>query len=225
MTWRWCFWINVPIGGVSLIALVIATPNRPPPLKAADTFRGKINQLDPIGFLLIAPATVCLLLALQWAGIQYPWSDPRVIALFVLSGVFAVAFIATQFWRKDNATVPPKIFFQRSILAGAIASFGIGSLLVIYSFYLPIWFQAIKGDSSQSSGISLLGLLLSTVVFVMFSGIGTSVLGYYTPFMIIGGAISIVGSALISTWEVNTGSGTWIGYEVCFRAYWRNVNR
>ena len=85
---------------------------------------------------------------------------------------------------------------------------------MVYSFYLPIWFQAIKGDSPQDSGLSLLGFLLSVVVFVMASGIGATVVGYYTPFMILGGAFCIIGSALISTFEVGTGIGMWIGYQV-----------
>ncbi|MCJ1435674.1 hypothetical protein MMC27_005049 [Xylographa pallens] len=214
VTWRWCFWINVPLGVISLVVLAFLTPKSPPTVKAADSLLGKINQLDPLGFILIASSTVCLLFALQWGGIQYPWNDGRIIALFVLFGVFGLAFIGVQAWRKDEATVPPRIFFQRTILAGCISSFGIGSLLVVCSYYLPLWFQAIQGKSPQNSGLSLLPLLLSNVVFVIASGIATSVLGYYTPFLILGAALGIVGSALISTWQVDAGPGQWIGYQV-----------
>ena len=214
VTWRWCFWINVPIGGIALFALLFAAPNSPPPLKPAETLLGKLNQLDPLGFALVGPAAICLILATQWGGVQYPWNDGRIIALFVLCGVLGAAFVAAQIWLKDKATVPPKVISQRSILAGTIASIANGSLIVVNSFYLPIWFQAIKGQSPQGSGISLLALLLSTVVFVMISGIATTVLGYYTPFMIIGGAILVVGSALLTTWEVDTGPGVWVGYQV-----------
>ena len=216
ITWRWCFWINVPIGAVSLIILAWLTPKSPAAAKSADTFLGKINQLDPIGFVLIASSTVCLLFALQWGGIRYPWSDGRVIALLTLFGVLGLAFIVVQAWRKDKATVPPKIFFQRSVFAGCIACVGIGSLLVIYGYYLPVWFQAIQGKSPQNSGLSLIPLLLSNVVFVMAAGAAISKSGYYVPFLIIGAVLSIAGSALISTWQVNTGSGQWIGFQVCF---------
>ena len=214
ITWRWCFWINVPLGVVSLVVLAFLAPESPPTVKAADTLRGKINQLDPLGFTLIASSTVCLLFALQWGGVQYPWNDGRIIALFVLFGVFGIGFIGAQAWRKENATVPPEIFFQRTILAGCVASFGIGSLLVVCSYYLPLWFQAVQGKSPQNSGLSLLPLLLSNVVFVMASGVATSVLGYYTPFLILGSTLGIVGTALISTWQVDAGPGQWIGYQV-----------
>lgn len=215
VTWRWCFWINAPIGGLSLVLLAFLTPKSPAALKPADSLMGKINQLDPAGFILIASSTVCLLFALQWGGVRFPWTDGRIITLFALFGVLGLAFIGAQAWRQDTATVPPKIFFQRTIFAGCIASIGIGSLIVIYAYYLPIWFQAIQGKSPQSSGLSLIALLLSNVVFVIGSGFATSRVGYYTPIMIIGAAVTIVGSALISTWGVDAGPGQWIGFQVC----------
>ena len=214
ITWRWCFWINVPIGVVSLVLLVFLTPNQPSPVKSADTWRGKINQLDPLGFVLIGPSVICLLFAVEWGGTKYPWKDRRIIGLFVTFGVLAVAFVVVQAWRQEDGTVPPKIFLQRSIFAGCIANFGIGSLLVIYAFYLPVWFQVIQGKSPQNSGLSLIAFLLSNVIAVVGGGIATSLVGYYTQFVIIGSALLIVGSALITTWQPTATARTWIGYQV-----------
>ncbi|KAL8663593.1 MAG: hypothetical protein Q9202_003781 [Teloschistes flavicans] len=213
ITWRWCFWINVPVGGLSLILLLLA-PQTAPPVPPASTWRGKLTQLDPLGFMLIGPAIICLLFAVQWGGTKYAWSDGRIIALFVIFGVLGLTFVASQAWRGDAATIPPKIFFRRSVLCGCIAMFGIGSALVLYSFYLPIWFQVIQGKSPSSSGLSLLPLLLSNVFSVIGGGIATSVLGYYTPFMILGSAVLVVGSALITTWQASAGPGLWIGFQI-----------
>ena len=217
ITWRWCFWINVPIGALSLVLLLFLTPKSPPPVKAADTWRGKVDQLDPLGFILIGSSIICLLFAIEWGGTKYAWNSGRIITLFTVFGVLGLAFIASQIWRKENATVPPKVLLQRSIFVGSIANIGIGSVLVIYSFYLPIWFQVIQEKSPQSSGLSLLPLLLTNVFAVIAGGIATSVLGYYTQFMIIGSAILIVGSALITTWQADIGARVWIGYQVCTR--------
>lgn len=216
ITWRWCFWINVPIGGISLACLVFFTPNTPSAVKAAPTWRGKFSQLDPLGFILIAPSVICLLFAIEWGGSKYSWSSGQVIALFVVFGILLLAFIASQAWRGDKATLPPRILRQRSIISASFANVGVGSLLVIYAFYLPIWFQVIQGKSPQKSGLSLLPLLLSNVLAVISCGISTSIAGYYTPFLIIGSALLIVGSALITTWTVNIGAGIWIGYQVSF---------
>ncbi|KAK5065411.1 hypothetical protein LTR84_001249 [Exophiala bonariae] len=214
VSWRWCFWINAAIGGVSLLLLLLV-PDRAPPVKPATTWWGKIRQLDPLGFVLISSTTTCLLFALQWGGVQYAWNDGRIIALFVISGVLVIIFIAAQAWMKNDATVPWKVISQRSILASCFAQAGIGPVLVGYAFYLPIWFQVIQGESPQSSGLSLLPLLLSNVIAVMVVGLATSKLGYYTPFMIVGGVVVILGSALITTWTVNVGAGKWISYQVC----------
>ncbi|KAJ5604681.1 hypothetical protein N7510_009835 [Penicillium lagena] len=214
ITWRWCFWINVPIGGVAVLVLIFLCPNRPPPAIAAPTLLGKVKQLDPIGFCLIAPAIVCLLFALQWGGQKYAWSDGRIIALFVVAGFLCLAFLTSQVWQAGQGTIPSRITSQRTMIAASVASIGIGSIMVVYSFYIPVWFQAIQGKLPQSAGLSLLPLLLSQVVFVIFGGVATTVSGFYTPFLIIGGAISIIGSGLITTWEVHTGAGKWISYQI-----------
>ncbi|CAD0093561.1 unnamed protein product [Aureobasidium mustum] len=214
ITWRGCFWINVPVGGVSLACLVFFTPNTPPAVKAAPTWRGKLAQLDPLGFILIAPSVICLLFAIEWGGSRYPWNSGQVIALFVVFGILLVAFIASQVWRGDKATLPARILRQRSIISASLASVGIGSVLVINAFYLPYGFQVVQGKTPQKSGLSLLPLFLSNVFAVMMSGIATSIVGYYTPFLIVGSGILIVGSALFTTWSVDIGAGIWIEYQV-----------
>jgi MFS family permease len=215
ITWRWCFWINLPVGGVSMILLILLTPKCTPPVKRADTLKGKLLQLDPIGFVLVAISLVCLLLAIQLGGKEYSWNSAVVIALFVIFGVFGIAFVGVQVWRGEKGTIPPHIISQRSILWATIASVGIGSVLVLYAFYLPIWFQVVQDKSPKVSGLALIPLLLSVVVAVIFSGIVASSIGYYVPAMLIGAALAIVGGALISTWSVNVNSGKWIGYQVC----------
>ncbi|KAF7534156.1 hypothetical protein G7054_g6501 [Neopestalotiopsis clavispora] len=214
VTWRWCFWINIPVGVVSLVLLVLLTPKTPATIKPAGTWLGKVKQLDPLGFILVAPAVICLLFALEWGGSKYPWSNGRIIALFVVFGVLLVSFIGSQVWLSEKATVPPRIALNRSIISGCLAYVGTGSALVIYAFYLPIWFQVIQGKSSQDSGVALLPFLLGIVFAVIASGILTSVIGYYTALMIVGSALLIVGSALITTWVPDTKIGIWIGYQI-----------
>jgi MFS family permease len=214
ITWRWCFWLNVPVGGVSLACLVFLTPNRLPAKQPAPTWRGKIDQLDPLGFVLVAPSVICLLFAIEWGGSKYAWNSGKIIALFVVFGILLLAFIASQIWRGDKATLPPRILRQRSIISAAALSIGIGAVLVLYAFYLPIWFQVIQGKSPQSSGLSLLPLLLSNVLAVVATGVAITLTGYYTPFLIIGSCILIVGAALLTTWSVNIGAGVWIGFQV-----------
>jgi MFS family permease len=214
VSWRWCFWINVPVGGVSMAMLTILTPKCTSPVQRAATWKGKIFQLDPFGYILIATYLICLLLAIQFGSNQYSWSSGVVVGLFVIAGVFCAAFIAFQIWRGKEGTIPSHVISERSVLAGSIASLGIGSVLVLFSFYLPIWFQVIQGKSPEESGLSLIPLLLSVIFAVIASGIFVSAVRYYMSPMLLGSALVIVGAGLISTWSIEVGPARWIGFQV-----------
>jgi MFS family permease len=214
ITWRWCFWINLPVGGVSIVLLALLTPNCTPPEKRAATLKGKLLQLDPLGFFLISTSLICLLLAIQFGGKEYDWNSGLVIALYVIFGISGFGFVAAQIWRGEKGTVPPRIALQRSILSGTIASIGIGSVLILLSFFLPIWFQVVKGKSPQDSGLALIPLLFSVVVAVIASGVFASAVGYYVPSLLVGAALAIAGAGLISTWSIDVSAEKWIGFQV-----------
>ncbi|KAI6749405.1 hypothetical protein HG530_015244 [Fusarium avenaceum] len=214
VTWRWCFWINVPIGGLALFLLCILAPNRPPPSKPADTWRQRFFDLDPLGFVLVAGSISSLLFALEFGKENQEWSSGRVVALFVVFAVLLLIFAGYQVWRGEKATIPPRLLKQRTVLVACLFGFAVSSVLVVYPFYLPVWFQVVKGKSSQDSGIALLPLLLSSVLMVMLGGVLVSKIGYYTPFAIGGAAILVVGSALFTTWTADVGTGKWVGYQM-----------
>ena len=215
VTWRWCFWINVPIGGLAIVVLLFVLPARPAAKKLTGySFIQRVKQLDPIGTALLLPGLVLLLLALQWGGNQYKWGSPRVATSLALGLALLVAFGISQVGAGDNGTVPLRILSQRSIAAATIVSIGFGAALVVLTFYLPIWFQAIQGQSAFSAGIRLLPYFLGTVTFVITSGLVVSKLGYYTPVLIVGTALMIVGCGLLTTFRGDTYKGEWIGYEV-----------
>ncbi|KAF5617287.1 HC-toxin efflux carrier TOXA [Fusarium tjaetaba] len=203
-----------PIGGLSLILLFILAPNRPPPSEPPKSWRQRFLDLDPLGFLMVAGSVVSLLFALEFGKENQQWTSGRVIALFVVFGVLFLIFAGYQARRKEKATVPPRILFQRTTFFACLNALAIGSVLVIYSFYLPVWFQVVKGKSPQDSGIALIPLLLSNVFCVILGGVLVSKIGYYTPFAIAGCAILIVGSALISTWTADVSKAKWIGYQI-----------
>lgn len=176
----------------------------------------KLFQLDFVGLSMLLPGVVCLLLALQWGGLKYAWSNGRIIALLTLGGVLLVGFIAVQILMPDTATIPPRIFVQRSIIAGFWSTFCIGASMMIMVYYLPIWFQAIDGVDAVNSGIRLLPMVLSMVTASISSGVLVSKLGYYTPVMIFGVVLMSTGAGLLTTLQVGTGEGRWVGYQIIY---------
>ncbi|KAL9103367.1 MAG: hypothetical protein Q9163_001579 [Psora crenata] len=215
VSWRWCFYINLPIGGLAMVILFFIL-HLPGPRNGSIPLRQQFMQLDPIGTSLFMPAVICLLLALQWGGSTYAWDNGRIIALLILSGILTSGFVAVQAWKKDIATVPPHIVKQRSIAAGMWSQFCTGSAMMVMIYYLPIWFQAIKNVSAVKSGIMNLPLLLSLVVGTISAGILVSKVGYYKPFMIMQSILMSIGAGLLTTFTPTTGHPKWIGYQVIF---------
>lgn len=215
--WRWCFYINLPCGGVVFVLLAIFLHIPPEMLKRdSTTWKEKATRMDPVGTLLFLPCIICLLLALQWGGMTYSWSNARVIVLLVLAGVLFVVFIVVQRWTGDNATVPARIFFNRSIIAGGWFSFYSGGAMQVLFYFLPIWFQAIKHASAVKSGIMSLPLVLGLVIMGISAGILTKKIGYYTPWMILSSVLMPIGAGLITTFTPHTNHSAWIGYQAVF---------
>ncbi|KAI1323785.1 putative MFS aflatoxin efflux pump [Xylariaceae sp. FL0255] len=215
VSWRWVFYINLPFGGVALliIAVVLHRPLRDP---KEMSWKAKLSQLDLVGTSCLIPGVVSLLLALQLGGSTFPWNDRRIIALLVLAGVLLIAFVIVQRLMPRTATVPGRIFKQRSIYSGSWAIFFIGAQMNVFLYFLPIWFQAVTGVSAVESGIRLLPFPLATIIASVLVGAGATIIGYYTPFLIVASVFMAVGAGLLTTFQVDTQIAKWVGYQVLY---------
>jgi hypothetical protein len=144
VTWRWCFYINLPLGGATAAGILLLLNLDEKPAASKESWMVIAKKLDPTGTILFVPSIICLLLALQWGGVIYSWSDGRVIALLVVFGVVLLAFIAVQFLVGDNATVPPRIAFQRSIASACFFNLCLGGSFFILTYYIPIWVRTFE---------------------------------------------------------------------------------
>ncbi|KUJ10943.1 MFS general substrate transporter [Mollisia scopiformis] len=212
ITWRWCFWINVPIGGTAL--LLIAIFLRLKRSEEQERYRlmrviDRVKELDPLGASLLISAICCLFLALQWGGQSLPWNSSKVIGLFAGFGVLIALFCFTQVILGEDATIPIRVLKQRSILCGSLFLFFMAVPSYIYGYYLPIYFQTSKGSSATYSGAQFMALAVSQIFFVVISGAVATKWGYYAPYMVVGTAISAVGSGLLTMLKVDTPTWEW----------------
>ncbi|KAI5456770.1 major facilitator superfamily domain-containing protein [Mariannaea sp. PMI_226] len=212
VTWRWCFYINLPVGGAAVAALLLLFPKFPP--NESVSIPQQIKQLDPFGNLVFLPGVICLILALQWGGEKYPWSEGRIIALLVLAGVLLITFVVIQIWQQENATVPPRLFKLRNVWLGTVFAFCLGAVLIVFLVALPIWFQGIRGTDAITSGIDTLPLVLSLVVGAIVSGGLINGVGWFNPVFFSSVIFMAVGGGLISTFVVDTPTHTWVGYQI-----------
>lgn len=219
VTWRWCFFINLPVGAVTMVVIWWFFPDpKRDIVQNGDTLWQRVMRFDPFGTLVFMPGIVSLLLALQWGGTTYAWGSWRVILLFVFFGVLIIAFVYFQFRQGDLATVPPRILAKRSVWSAGFFIMALGGAFLGSVYYLPIWFQAVKDASAVGSGIMNLPMLVAVVLCSVAAGAAVTIWGYYTPFIIAGSAIAAVGYGLTTTFTPETGSGMWIGYQILIGA-------
>jgi hypothetical protein len=216
VSWRWCFYINLPIGAVTIVVLMFILESRGVKEDAPKTMTARLAQLDPIGTAVFVPGIVSLLIALQWGGITYSWSNWRIILCLVLGAVLGLGFIAIQIWKGESATVPPRIFKTHSILSGFGFNTIVAGAMLSTVYILPLWFQAIQNISAYESGIHMIPLVLSLVFGSIFGGGITFRIGYYVPPMMLCSIIMSIGSGLLTTLKVDASMGMWFGYQVLF---------
>jgi MFS family permease len=231
LTWRFCFWINLPLGFFTCVFILFFFSS-PPQEKAANTsFKYRLRQMDLPGLSFFLPGVICLFLGLQWGGTKYDWKSARIIVLLVLAILLLIGFVIVQVFTGENATVPLRILKNRAIWTGALFGTCQAGVLFLFLYYvsqvrpllslerytnltqLPIYFQAIKGVSAVKSGVMSIPMILGFVIFSMFTGFLTTTTGYYVPFAIAAVIFMSTGSGLLTTLMPDSGHAIWIGYQ------------
>ncbi|POR35311.1 Putative HC-toxin efflux carrier TOXA [Tolypocladium paradoxum] len=213
-TWRWCFWINLPLGGVTaaVMVLVYKTPKAAQPQPA--TLREKVLQMDLVGTFLIMAAVVCFILAFQWGGSFKAWSDSTVIGTIIGFVLISALFVANELYMGDRAILEPRLMKMRRIWANCAHVFFVSGGFFILIYYLPIFFQSVQGLSPIESGVRNLPINIGCFLSIA-AGFLVSVYGrLWAPLMALGAAIATVGGGLIYTFGLDTSAGEYIGYQV-----------
>ncbi|CZT51521.1 related to DHA14-like major facilitator; ABC transporter [Rhynchosporium secalis] len=217
VSWRWCFYVNLPIGALTLAIVFIflpATLSRSSSMSKTSTYWQIVMKFDPIGTAIFIPSILCLLIALQWAGGKYPWSSARVIVTLTVFGVLFVAWVVVQMRLGDDATVPISILKQRTVVGACVFTMFAAAAFTGVVYYLPIWFQAIRSDNAVQSGINTLPLILSLIIVSVGSGGLVVLFGFYTPLLILGSTITCIGIGLLHTLKPSSSTEAWIGFQI-----------
>ncbi|KAK2601185.1 hypothetical protein N8I77_010653 [Diaporthe amygdali] len=218
VSWRWCFYINLPIGAVSGLFLLfthIPDETLKPPFSFA-LLRSIVPELDLTGFALFAPTTIMFLLALEWGSSEYGWSSPTVIGLFAGSGATLILFLLWEWRVGERALIPFHQLKRRIIWASIIQNTSLFVNNFVGVNYVPIYFQAVRGVGPSLSGVYTLPSILMQLLSLVITGALVRRLGYYIPFSILAGATTAVACGLISTWNPHTSTAAWIGHQILF---------
>ncbi|KAJ1900937.1 hypothetical protein LPJ66_001145 [Kickxella alabastrina] len=208
VTWRWAFYINLPISGVVLI-IVILFLRLPQP---TGSFWQKLKTVDLLGSLVLIGGVVMILLALTWAGRSLPWKSARVICLLVFGITMLGLFILVEWKTRAVPTVPLRLFRNRNVSVSVLGQFFMGVAMFSPLFFVPIWYTIVKNASSISGGLHLLPYLLGVSLVSVASGFLVMRTGKYRAMSIVGTAIFVIGSGLMVLFDENISKAKQIGY-------------
>ncbi|KAF5380253.1 hypothetical protein D9757_008194 [Collybiopsis confluens] len=212
ISWRWSFWINLPVGGLAffIVLFFFSAPRR----KSEQTLREKLGNLDFLGAMLFVGASLCLLLALQWGGELYAWTDSRVWGLFLGFGLILPIFIFIQIKQGVRATIPVAIIRKRTVLISTLFAMLYSMASYTHIYYLPIYFQAVRDMSAVQSGVRLIPYLVFSTLVAIIMGIYVNRTGSYYFLLWIGAVVYTVGSGLLSTLNVGSNTAEWLSFEI-----------
>ncbi|KAA8564942.1 hypothetical protein MFRU_008g02080 [Monilinia fructicola] len=213
LTWRWCFYINLPVGGVAaaIILFLFATP--PNAVPATASLKEKILQMDLPGTFTIMASLICFFLSLQWGGQSKTWKSADVIGTMIGFVLFLIAFLVVEYFQGERGIIVSRLLKERTITVGMVYVFFLGGGWFLLLYYLPYYFQVVSGVSASQSGVRNLPMIIGTTIATIASGGLISAFGHFVPLMILGAVGTTVGCGLIYTLSATSTSAQWIGYQ------------
>ncbi|MFE1941604.1 MFS transporter [Streptomyces massasporeus] len=194
LSWRWCFYVNVPFGLVTL-AVVAVTLKLPKPAARA--------RLDVLGALLLTAASTCLVLLTSWGGTEYAWDSRMILGLAAGAAAATVLFLVTEHFAVEPL-IPLRLFRDSVFNVTGLVGLVIGVGLFGAASYLPTYLQMVDGASATESGLLMLPMMAGIVGASIIAGQLISHTGRYKAYPILGGALSVTGMWLLSRLEVGT---------------------
>ena len=200
-SWRWIFYINIPLGVLALVTLAVALPS---------VRERRQHRIDYLGTVLLGVCLASLVVLTTLGGTTYAWDSAFILSLGVIAVAALAAFVLVE-RRAPEPVLPPQLFRNRVFLVTSLMSFVVGFALFGALTYLPLFQQIVRGLSPTASGLQLVPLMVGLLASSIGSGQLISRTGRYKVFPIIGTAISAIGLFLLSGLDPQTGSSRGLG--------------
>ncbi|OJD29865.1 major facilitator superfamily transporter [Diplodia corticola] len=210
VSWRWCFYINLPLDGLAfaIICFFLDVHNPRTPIGAG------LRAIDWTGSLTVIGGTVMLLLGLEFGGVTHPWSSPTVVCLIVFGLVTIGVFLALEWKVAKYPIMPLRIFSNVSNLASLGVCFLHGFVFISATYYLPLYYQAVRGAGPILSGVYLLAFALSLSIVSAATGIVIKKTGAYLPCIIFGFVFLTLGFGLYTNIDAHSSWTKIILYQI-----------
>jgi len=208
--WRWLFYLNLPLSGIAFAVVFLFLRLHTPPVT---DIRSSLISLDWIGNTLIIGSTASCIIALTWAGVNYPWTSYQILVPLVVGLVTFIASFVYELRFAKHPLIPSYLVSNRTSVSGYISSFMHGVVISSAGFYLPIYFQAVKMATPVFSGLYILPSALVISPSAIIQGILVSKTGYRL-INLIGWCAIILGMGLWSLLQIDTSVGVSVVFQI-----------
>ena len=210
VSWRWCFWIDLPVCGITIVLLLLFLDVHNPRTKLGEG----LMAIDWFGVLSILAVTLLLLLGLDFGGTTFPWDSPRVICLIVFGTLTIGFFVFCEKRLAKYPLMPLSVFMDRS--NNAVILVGVANSMVSISaeYYLPLYFQSVKQASPLRSGILILPMVITEATMDIVVGILVHRRGRYREITWVGATLMTLGTGLYINLQTETSVASIIGFEI-----------
>ncbi|OQE42351.1 hypothetical protein PENCOP_c004G04887 [Penicillium coprophilum] len=217
VSWRWVFYINLPLCAVSLLLLVLFLQVTHP--SSGDGVWHQMKRVDFVGNSILTAAVISILLALTWAGTTYAWSSWRVLVPLTLGigGLFLFyAHQISQFCTEPS--IPLRLFSSGTGMCALLIAFLQSVLLYWVGYFLPVYFQAIRNSTATESGLYVLPITAAIAPFGIVTGVIIAMTGKYRVFHFLGYTFLTIASGLFSLLDAHSSARDWAGFQILFGA-------
>ncbi|KAB8246773.1 major facilitator superfamily domain-containing protein [Aspergillus flavus] len=206
VTWRWVFYINFPFIGIGTILVILFLRLRPVPT----TFIEKLRQIDYAGIILFTGSLSSFLIPLTWGGVSYDWDSWHTLVPLLIGVIGLVLFVLYEHYVTKVPVIPTSLFSNRTANITFLETVLQGLVLWCQLYYLPLYYEAVKGYSPIITGVALFPGTFTVAPFAILTGALVTYTGHYRWAIWLGWTLSTLGNGLLCYIKPSTTVPAWV---------------
>lgn len=211
ISWRWVFYINLPISGVALVLVILFLRVN---YKREGTVIDRVSRVDFLGNFILTTAVIAILIPLTWGGTTYLWTSWRILVPLFIGILGLVLFALHQSYIAPEPTIPTRVYSNSTSLLAYVLTFLHGIIMSWLSFFLPIYFQVLLHASPSRSGVDILAIIIPLMPAGIVGGLLVAITGRYKPTLVAGHSLLALGAGLLIMLTAHSPTSHWVVFQV-----------
>ncbi|PVU84786.1 hypothetical protein BB559_006321 [Furculomyces boomerangus] len=200
LSWRWCFFINLPIGAIATFVIIMLVKVKP----TKGSMKEKAKKIDFPGMLLFITGLSLILLAMNLGGVTFPWKSPLIILFFIFGVIILCVFVFVEIKYAVQPIIPMYLFKNKNVVCLSLALFLASFAMYGINYYMPLYYTVVHNGTATMAGVFLIPFIIPWVLVSVCVGYAIARTGRVVRFFQVGTFIAVVGQVLISTFAQTT---------------------